>query len=107
MFYGIKYLIVTLVFSHLGFWSGNLFLIASFPDLCLLVPFSTIPYHCHDTLSLTRYRNKSAAELSDCLGAEGGGSHMRPRTNFVLALHGECLHSNNYKNAFICFEKTF
>ena len=34
-----KYLIVTLVFSHLGFWSGNLSLIAPFPDLCLLVPF--------------------------------------------------------------------
>ena len=34
-----KYLIVGLVFSHLGFWSGNLFLIASFPDRCLLVPF--------------------------------------------------------------------
>ena len=31
-------LIVSLVFSHLGFWSGNLFLIAPFPDLCLLVP---------------------------------------------------------------------
>ena len=41
MFYGIKYLIVNLFFSHLGFWSGNLFLIASFPDLCLLVPFNT------------------------------------------------------------------
>ena len=39
MFHGIKYLIVSLVFSHLGFWSGNLFLIAPFPDLCLLVPF--------------------------------------------------------------------
>ena len=25
-------------FSHLGFWSGNLFLIAPFPDLCLLLP---------------------------------------------------------------------
>ena len=37
-----KYLIVSLVFSHLGFWSGNLFLIAPFPDLCLLVPFSCI-----------------------------------------------------------------
>ena len=37
-----KYLIVFLVFSHLGFWSGNLFLIAPFPDLCLLVPFSRI-----------------------------------------------------------------
>ena len=36
-----------------------------------------------------------------------GGSHMRPGTNFVLALHGECLRSNTYKNAFICFEKTF
>ena len=39
-----KYLIVTLVFSHLGFWSGNLSLIAPFPDLCLLVPFY-IPTH--------------------------------------------------------------
>ena len=37
-----KYLIVSLVFSHLGFWSGNLFLIAPFPDLCLLVPFRSI-----------------------------------------------------------------
>ena len=34
-----KYLIISLVFSHLGFWSGNLFLIAPFPDLCLPVPF--------------------------------------------------------------------
>ena len=42
-----KYLIVSLVFSHLGFWSGNLFLIAPFPDLCLLVPFSK--YHTHIT----------------------------------------------------------
>ena len=25
--------------THFGFWSGNLFLIAPFPDLCLLVPF--------------------------------------------------------------------
>ena len=30
----------TLLFlSRLGFWSGNLFLIAPFPDRCLLVPF--------------------------------------------------------------------
>ena len=33
-----KFLIVSLLFSHLGFWSGSLFLIAPFPDLCLLVP---------------------------------------------------------------------
>ena len=39
MFSWYKYLIVSLVFSHFGFWSGNLFLIAPFPDLCLLVPF--------------------------------------------------------------------
>ena len=39
MFSLYKDLIVILVFSHLGFWSGNLFLIAPFPDLCLLVPF--------------------------------------------------------------------
>ena len=39
-----KCLIVSLVFSHLGFWSGNLFLIAPFPDLCLLVPFLNDSY---------------------------------------------------------------
>ena len=39
MFSWYKYLIVSLVFSHLGFWSGNLFLIGPFPDLCLPVPF--------------------------------------------------------------------
>ena len=40
MFSWYKYLIVGLVFSHLGFWSGSLFLIAPFPDLCLLVLFN-------------------------------------------------------------------
>ena len=39
MFSWYKYLIVSLVFSHLGFWSGSLFLIAHFPDLCLRVLF--------------------------------------------------------------------
>ena len=39
-----KCLIVSLVFSRLGFWSGNLFLIAPFPDLCLLVPFLKIAF---------------------------------------------------------------
>ena len=33
-------LIVSLVFSNLGFWSGNLFLIEPFLDLCLLVHFN-------------------------------------------------------------------
>ena len=46
-----KYLIVSLVFSHLGFWSGNLFLIAPFPDLCLLVPFSVL--HCKKITQIT------------------------------------------------------
>ena len=36
MFSWYQYLLVGLVFSHLGFWSGNLFLIAHFPVLCLL-----------------------------------------------------------------------
>ena len=37
-FHGISTcMIVNLVFSHLGFWSGNPFLIAPYPDRCLLV----------------------------------------------------------------------
>ena len=39
MFLWYKYLIVALVLSELGFWRGDLSLIALFPDLCLLVPF--------------------------------------------------------------------
>ena len=42
MFSWYQYLIVGLVFSHLGFWSGNPFRIAPFPDLCILVPFQDI-----------------------------------------------------------------
>ena len=38
MFSLYKYLIVSLFFFPPRFWSGNLFLIAPFPDLCLLVP---------------------------------------------------------------------
>ena len=41
MFSWYKYLFVNLVFSHLGVWIGHLFLIAYFPDLCLLVPLYT------------------------------------------------------------------
>ena len=37
-------LIVSLVFSRLGFWGGSLFLIAPFPDLCLLVFFKRFWY---------------------------------------------------------------
>ena len=39
MFSWYMYLIVNLVFSHLRFWGGNLFLIDLFPDSFLLVPF--------------------------------------------------------------------
>ena len=49
MFSWYKYLIVSLVFSQVGFWSGNLFLIAPFPDLCLLVPFYTFIHSSEDT----------------------------------------------------------
>ena len=47
-----KCLIVSLVFSHLGFWSGNLFLIAPFPDLCLLVPFNSTSRYLDDLLNI-------------------------------------------------------
>ena len=46
-----KYLFVNLVFSHLGFWSGNLFLIAAFPELCLLVPLNNM--YCTMHLEIT------------------------------------------------------
>ena len=38
MFSELIYLFVNLVFSPLGFWSGNFFLIAPLSDHCLLLP---------------------------------------------------------------------
>ena len=61
MFSWYKYLIVSLFFSHLGFWSGSLFLIAPFPDLCLLVLFSD------STIVLTKSFLQSSTSLSNIL----------------------------------------
>ena len=69
MFSKYKYLIVNLVFSGLGFWSGNFFLIALFPDHCLLVPFYTslcIDYpvkRCENSNSLWRHVAKSIGSM--------------------------------------------
>ena len=60
-------LIVSLVFSHLGFWSGNLFLIAPFPDLCLLVPF-----YAH--LRFRLYSQNDHPDLTAPLGVNGSGN---------------------------------
>ena len=66
MFSWYKYLIVSLVFSHLGFWSGSLFLIAPFPDLCLLVLFLCFNFRllsCRITIpeSWARYTQENIA----------------------------------------------
>ena len=58
-----KYLIVSLVFSHLGFWSGNLFLIAPFPDLCLLVPLHSIdPLQKHHLETVSNVKLQETSE---------------------------------------------
>ena len=59
-----KYLIVGLVFSRLGFWSGNLFLIAPFPDLCLLVPFFEIRLRHYFGQIVFRYFAITCEEVS-------------------------------------------
>ena len=56
MFSWYKYLIVSLVFSHPGFWSGNIFLNAPFPDLCLLVPYF------HKKVQLGKDQDKAQSE---------------------------------------------
>ena len=57
-------LIVSLVFSRLGFESGNLFLIAPFPDLCLLVPF----HSAYDIFSWYKYLSVNLVFLTSVFG---------------------------------------
>ena len=52
-----RYLIVNLVFSHLGFWGGNFFLIAPFPDHCLLE--QTKNAYVMDGFTLTTFPGKA------------------------------------------------
>ena len=64
-----KYLIVSLVFSHLGFWSGSLFLIAPFPDLCLLVPLDEmIKINYADKIAQIKNCKNKAKKISLPLG---------------------------------------
>ena len=58
--YKYMYTIVNLFFSHLGFSSGNFFLIGPFPDHCLPVPVKTIPI-------VIEFVNQSAADC--CLSS--------------------------------------
>ena len=91
-----KYLIVSLVFSQLGFRSGNLFLIAPFPHLCLLVPFyyPTLPEIVSDFVTkLTIYRRATTFTLEilyvmlviDVIG-HGIAKTIPPRFPIRLAL---------------------
>ena len=68
MFSWYKYLIINLVFSHLGFWSGNLFLIAPFPDLCLLVLFH--PVSVTETSSVIDIEDSKSTEAGTVLHGE-------------------------------------
>ena len=68
--------------------------------------FVNIIHQLEISLKMSQSTKSEFVKVFQSLSSKGG-SHMRPRTNFVLALHGECLHSNTYKNAFICFEKHF
>ena len=99
MFSWYKYLIVSLVFSHLGFWSGNLFLIAPFPDLCLLVPFYT---------ALQRYQISSGNIISNSKtsGKRTNSINHRNKQNEMLYQH-YVLCSQGVCGAFSMIVKSF
>ena len=105
-----KYLIVSLVFSRLGFWSGNLFLIAPFPDLCLFVPFhyintlkqeldGTKPYQETDTDEMSvvnAHLNELPVKFSVCVNE---GQDKLPTMYWLPKLH-----ERPYKARFIAGE---
>ena len=67
MFSWYKYLIVSLVFSHLGFWSGSLFLIAPFLDLCLLVPSKKVKVDIAQEMSELEKKSNSKTGIGEKL----------------------------------------
>ena len=79
------YLIVSLVFSHLGFWSGNLFLIAPFPDLCLLVPL-----YINTRMVYAFAIGKSLIPSWYLCGWGRYSIYIFPTTTFITVFHAFC-----------------
>ena len=58
-------------FSHLGFWTGDFFLIAPFPDHCLLSPFCTSKkLKLDDQTSITTFPLSSVSSRLDSISIE-------------------------------------
>ena len=100
-----KYLIVSLVFSHLGFWSGNLFLIAPFPDLCLLVPFHHRWIGVGVLFSLYRYYFLSVLVDKAILNHKISKHIVQAITFNILVDYEFSWHFENERNTlFVCVE---
>ena len=99
-----KNLIVSLVFSHLGFLSGNHFLIAPFPDLCLLVPFHFSWLGLELLVCCLAYRSSTGVSLllrifRKILGAQGSPSSGSLLNLQVLVF---LIHHGGYHYLFVC-----
>ena len=93
-----KYLVVGLGFSHLGFWSGNLFLIAPFPDLCLLVPSSVGELPCPGALLKAGRAYRSGCWRSSHANCKHFAKVLIPRRHFSI---GYCAESQmNLRNVY-------
>ena len=94
MFSWYKYPIINLVFSNLGFWSGNLFLIAPFPDLCLLVPYHIFKVY----VMLTRQLSLKAVLLQSMTKQ----THFTRRLEFRQAVLVYAFYVVCFLHAFFC-----
>ena len=95
MFSWYKYLIVSLVFSHLDFWSGSLFLIAPFPDLCLLVLFCILtPEHATGSFEIAYLVGGVKNQLAKTSVAESNVSGVR-QLGVLMGADKICLYGLN------------
>ena len=86
-----KYLIVSFVFSHLGFWSGNLFLIAPFPDLCLLVPFHVVEVYASVFKILHRHLRDDILDLKYVKKKELAGKTHTTMSGLLISFLAPCI----------------
>ena len=96
-------------FSHLGFWSGNLFLIAPFLVLCLLVPFQmkrwTRSHHCLNANECKEAATHYCREGCDYLCQYCEVVHRRRRatqSHNAMVIHAHLKTSKNETNLLSC-----
>ena len=71
-------------FPHLGFWKEDFFLIAPFPDHCLLFPFHPVNVYIKENYKVFRYYLRTRPQDANTIKVLGTTRLVENRMKFIF-----------------------